>query len=63
MAADLHSLSTVTSSRIRQFDPAVPALVVVPVDDRGQLLTGLFLNAKGLRGAIEPIFHRPEQAF
>jgi len=54
MAADLHSLATVTSLRIREFDPAVAVLVIVTVDDRGQPLTGLFLEGKGLAGGNQP---------
>ena len=63
MAADLHSLTIVTLMGRHEFDPAVTMPVVVPVDERGDPLTGLPFRGKGLAGIIRPVFHCPEQRF
>jgi hypothetical protein len=63
MAADLHSLATVTLLGRHEFDPAVPVPMVVPVDECSDPLTGLLFAGKGLAGVFRPILHGPEQGF
>ena len=58
MAADLHSLAIVTLLGRHEFDAAVAVLVVVPVDEHGDPLTGLLFGSKGLAGVIRPILGR-----
>ncbi len=55
--ADLHSLAIVTLLVRHDFDPAVPALVVLPVDERSDPLTGLPFGAIGPVGIIRPVLH------
>ena len=61
--ADLRSLTIVTLLGRHELDAAVPVPVVVPVDERSDLLTGLLFGGKGLAGVIRPIFQCPEQRF
>ena len=63
MAADLHSLPSVTSLGRHEFDAAVAVLVVVPIDERSHPLTSLLFGGKWLAGVIRPILHRSEQRF
>jgi len=44
--ADLHGLDIVTLLGRHKFDPAVAVLVVVPVDELGDPLTGLGFGCK-----------------
>ena len=46
-----------------EFDPAVPVPVVLPVDERGNQVTGLLFGGKGLARVVRPVFHGPEQPF
>ena len=50
LPADLRSLTIVTLLGRHEFDPAVAVLVVVPVDEHGDPLTGLLFRSKGLAG-------------
>jgi len=59
MAADLHSLATVTLLGRHEFDPAVPVPMVVSVVECSNPLTGLLVGGKGLAGVIRPILHGP----
>lgn len=61
--ADLRSLTIVTLLGRHEFDPAVPVPMVVPVDERGDPLTGLLFGGKRLTGVIRPVLHGPEQRF
>ena len=61
--ADLHGLAIVTLLRRHELDPAVAVLVVVPVDELGDPLTGLVLAGKWLAWVIGQIIHCPEQRF
>ena len=61
--ADLRSLTIVTFLGRQELDAAVPVPVVVPVDERSDLLTGLLFGGKGLAGVMRPVLHCPEQRF
>jgi hypothetical protein len=50
VTADLHGLTAVTLVGCHELDPAVAVPVVVPVDESGDPLSGLFFEAKGLCG-------------
>jgi hypothetical protein len=63
VTANLAGLTAVTLLRRYELDAAVAVLVVVPVDERGNPLTGLLFGCKGLAGVIRPILHCPEQGF
>ena len=55
--------SAVSLNWCHELDAAVAVPVVVPVDERGDPLTGLLFGCKGLAGVIRPILHCPEQGF
>jgi hypothetical protein len=55
--------SVVSLNGCYELDAAVAVLVVVPVDECGNPLTGLLFGCKGLAGVIRPILHCPEQGF
>ena len=61
--ANLVGLTAVTLLRRNELYAAVAVLVVVPVDERGDPLTGLLFGCEWLAGVIMPIFHCPEQGF
>ena len=63
LAADFNRITVVTLDGRHEFDAAVAVLVVVPVDEHGDPLTGLLFGCKGLAGVIRPILHCPEQGF
>jgi len=63
MPADLRSLTIVMLLGRYEHDAAVPVTVVVPVDERGDPLTGLIFGCKGLTGIIRPVLYGPEQLF
>ena len=63
VSTDLHGLSAVPLLRRHELDAAVAVPMVVPVDERGDPLTGLLFGSKGLAGVIRPILHCPEQRF
>ena len=63
MVANLPSLATMTLLGHYEFNPALSVLVVVPVDEHGNPLTGLPFESKGPAGGIRPILHLPEQGF
>jgi hypothetical protein len=63
VAADLYGLTAVTLLGRHEFDAAVAVLVVVPVNELGDPLTGLVSGGKWLAGVFRPILHRPEQRF
>jgi hypothetical protein len=50
VAADLHGLTFVTLLGCHEFDPAVAVLVVVPIDELGDPLTGLIFGGEGFAG-------------
>ncbi len=58
VSTDLRSLAIVALLGCHVLDPAVAVPVVVPVDELGDPLTGLFFGAKWLAGVIRPILHR-----
>ena len=53
--ADLHGLAIVTLLGRHEFDAAVAALVVVPVDELGDPQTRLFFGGKWFAGVIRSI--------
>ena len=61
VAADLYGLTAVTLLGRHEFDAAGAVLVVVPLDERCQPLTGLVLAGERLTRVVRPILHRPEQ--
>jgi hypothetical protein len=61
--ADLYVLTAVTLLGRHEFDAAGAVLVVVPLDERCQPLTGLVLAGERLTRVIRSILHRPEQVF
>ncbi len=63
VAADLYGLTAVTLLGRHEFDAAVVVLVVVPVNELGDPLTGLVSGGKWLAGVFRLILHRPEQRF
>ena len=63
VAANLDGLTAVTLLSRHELDAAVAVLVVLPVDERDDPLTGLLFGCKWLAGVIRPIFHCPEQVF
>ena len=63
VAADLYGLTAVTLLGRHEFDAAVAVLVVVPVNELGDPLTGLVSGGKWLAGVFRPILHRPEERF
>jgi hypothetical protein len=50
VATDLHGLAIVTLLGCHEFDPAVAVLLVVPIDELGDPLTGLVFGGKWLSG-------------
>jgi hypothetical protein len=63
VTANLDGLTGVTLLRRHELDAAVAVLVVLPVDERGDPLTGLLFGCKWLAGVIGPIFYCPEKGF
>ena len=61
--ADFNGLAAMALVGRHEFDAAVAVPVVVPVDERDDLLTGLVLAGERLTRVIRPILHRPEQGF
>ena len=51
--ADFKGLTAMAMVGRHEFDTAVAVSVVVPVDERGDLLTGLLFGCKGLAGVIQ----------
>jgi hypothetical protein len=54
VTANLDGLTGVTLLRRHELDAAVAVLVVLPVDERGDPLTGLLFGCKWLAGVIGP---------